>query len=60
MLTEKQQNLVVGMLAELVAWYGEEDNAAYCARLTRAEKLLKKVAPETLKSLQEFIKDNYS
>jgi hypothetical protein len=37
-------------LAELVVWSGEESHFDYCKRLLRAEKLLKRVAPDVLRA----------
>jgi hypothetical protein len=43
-------------LAEFVARSGEEDHLETCKRLIRAERLLKRIAPEVLRAEKEKVK----
>ncbi len=56
MMNDKDQKKVLTALAEFVAWSGEEDHFATCQRLLKAERLLRRVAPEILREIKAKVK----
>lgn len=52
-------NTALKLLAEIVAWDGEEDRESACNRLKKAERFVKKHAPELLKAEREKVKELY-
>ena len=55
MTTSTEQQLAT-TVAELVAWYGEEDNGSYSRRIQTAERQLKKLHPQVLKDCKDAVK----
>jgi hypothetical protein len=47
-IVRKERDALRGILAELVAWDGEEDNFSYAKRILRAKRLLNRTAPDVL------------
>lgn len=54
-MTEREQDKVLTALAELVAWYGEENLGEYCKRLERARRVIRRAGPEQLKAEVEKV-----
>ena len=53
MTEEKKIEQLVEMLADIVAMDGKENNIAAGERLRKADRLLKRFAPEALKSAKQ-------
>ena len=56
-MKEVQCKQVLTALADLIAWYGEEQLHSYFKRLQRAEKLVRRIDATTMNQARKRVKE---